>query len=102
MENLEVNFMFNVRVEYESTPIRHIAVQCPNCKKWFRGWEITEDNLRYAYEINFADSNVLFVKQNLVDYNMQINQILKKLDILPCTTDVYRKKKYGNRLLFLW
>ena len=46
--------MFNVRVEYESTPIRHIAVQCPNCKKWFRGWEITEDDLRYAYEINFA------------------------------------------------
>ena len=49
--------MFNVRVEYESTPIRHIAVQCPNCKKWFRGWEITEDDLRYDYEIDFAVFN---------------------------------------------
>ena len=39
---------FNVRVEYEPLPIRHIAVQCPNCKKWFRGWEITEDDLREA------------------------------------------------------
>lgn len=46
--------MFNVRVEYESTPIRHVAVQCPNCKKWFRGWEITEDELRYASDIHYA------------------------------------------------
>ena len=46
--------MFNVRVEYESTPIRHIAVQCPDCKKWFRGWEITKDSLSYSYEIGFA------------------------------------------------
>lgn len=46
--------MFNVRVEYESTPIRHIAVQCPECKKWFRGWEITEDELRYDSDIYYA------------------------------------------------
>ena len=46
--------MFNVRVEYESTPIRHIAVQCPECKKWFRGWEITEDELRYDSDIYHA------------------------------------------------
>ena len=49
--------MFNVRVEYESTPIRHIAVQCPKCNKWFYGWDITKDDLRYAYEINFAEFN---------------------------------------------
>lgn len=46
--------MFNVRVEYESTPIRHIAVQCPKCKKWFRGWEITEDELRYSSDIHYT------------------------------------------------
>lgn len=47
--------MFNVRVEYECTPIRHIAVQCPKCKKWFYGDDITKDDLRYDYEVNFAE-----------------------------------------------
>ena len=37
--------MFNVRVEYESTPIRHIAVQCPKCGKWFKGWDIVQDEM---------------------------------------------------------
>lgn len=46
--------MFNVRVEYECTPIRHIAVQCPDCKNWFRGWEITKDELRYSSDVNYA------------------------------------------------
>lgn len=51
--------MFNVRVEYESIPIRHIAVQCPDCGKWFCGWDIVDgkdvfDTLRYAHDINFA------------------------------------------------
>lgn len=32
----------NVRVVYEPTPIRHIAVQCPHCEKWFNGWDIVE------------------------------------------------------------
>lgn len=48
----------NVRVEYESTPIRHIAVQCPHCKKWFNGRDIFNGDwfkdLRYSYEINWA------------------------------------------------
>lgn len=46
--------MFNVRVEYESTPIRHIAVQCPSCENWFYGHDITDDSLWYGYEIGFA------------------------------------------------
>lgn len=45
---------FNVRVEYESTPIRHIAVQCPNCENWFHGSDITDDDLGYEYQIDFA------------------------------------------------
>lgn len=45
---------FNVRVEYECTPIRHIAVQCPKCKKWFYGSDITEDDLTYSYQIDIA------------------------------------------------
>lgn len=52
--------MFNVRVEYESTPIRHIAVQCPKCEKWFHGRDIVKgerplDALRYDYQINWAE-----------------------------------------------
>lgn len=46
--------MFNVRVEYESAPIRHIAVQCPGCKKWFRGCDITEDVLQNDCDVDFA------------------------------------------------
>ena len=51
--------MFNVRVEYESTPIRHIAVQCPKCNKWFHGWDIVKggnafDSLRYEHDISFV------------------------------------------------
>ena len=52
--------MFNVRVEYESTPIRHIAVQCPKCDKWFYGWSIVKakpscNALRYEHEIHWAE-----------------------------------------------
>ena len=48
--------MFNVRVEYERRPIRHIAVQCPNCGKWFHGWDILKgDDLRYDHHIDFAE-----------------------------------------------
>lgn len=52
--------MFNVRVEYESTPIRHIAVQCPECGKWFYGWDVVKgenafDVLRYAHDIDWAE-----------------------------------------------
>ena len=44
----------NVRVEYEATPIRHIAVQCPNCGRWFDGREITEDRLSFDHDIRKA------------------------------------------------
>lgn len=47
----------NVRVEYDPTPIRHIAVQCPDCKRWFYGWDIVDgefDDLMFDYQIYFA------------------------------------------------
>ncbi len=43
-----------VRVEYESRPIRHIAIQCPQCKSWFYGHDVTNDELQYDYDIRFA------------------------------------------------
>ncbi len=45
---------YNVRVEYECTPIRHISVQCPQCEKWFYGSDITDDDLCYSYQIDMA------------------------------------------------
>ena len=52
--------MFNVRVEYDTTPIRHIAVQCPKCGKWFKGWNIVKggktcNSLRYEHDINWTE-----------------------------------------------
>ena len=44
----------NVRVVYECTPIRHIAVQCPACEKWFEGSDITKDNLSFEHQIRYA------------------------------------------------
>ena len=47
----------NIKVEYDPTPIRHIAVQCPDCKKWFYGWDIVDggfEYLKYDYQIGFA------------------------------------------------
>lgn len=44
----------NFRVEFEPRQIRHIAVQCPYCHKWFYGHEISHDDLRFEYEIEFA------------------------------------------------
>lgn len=54
--------LFDVRVEYESAPIRNIAVQCPCCRKWFSGWDIVKtngkgifDSLRYEDDIKWAE-----------------------------------------------
>lgn len=45
----------NARVEYESTPIRHIAVQCPQCKNWFYGDDISKRDIRFDYHLSFMD-----------------------------------------------
>lgn len=46
---------FNVRVEYESKPVRHIAVQCPECRKWFHGFDITDKSISDEYDIYLAE-----------------------------------------------
>lgn len=46
----------NVRVEYELTPIRHFAVQCPKCNNWFNGREIVDDDdVMYTYQLSYVD-----------------------------------------------
>ena len=46
----------NFRIEYETRQIRHLAVQCPQCKKWFRGYDIVEehDDLESDYALLYA------------------------------------------------
>lgn len=44
----------NVRVEYEVTPIRHVAVQCPYCHKWFHGNEISDKPILDNIDLEFA------------------------------------------------
>ena len=41
----------NIRVEYELTPIRHLAVQCPECKSWFKQGDICLDYISYSYQL---------------------------------------------------
>lgn len=41
----------NVRIMYEPAPIRHIAVQCPNCNKWFNGRDIASRRFSTDYEL---------------------------------------------------
>ena len=43
----------NVRVEYESTPVRHLAIQCPHCQRWFHASDVTPEGvwIRFDYEI---------------------------------------------------
>ena len=43
-----------VEFEYEATPIRHLAVQCPDCEFWFHGYNIIEDECRYSYQLRGA------------------------------------------------
>ena len=48
------NKPYKVRVEFDPAPVRHIAVQCPFCEKWFYGYDITDDELTYDYQIGRA------------------------------------------------
>ena len=46
----------NVRVKYGLRPIHHIAVQCPNCLRWFNGNEIIDDDvIKYESQMEYVD-----------------------------------------------
>lgn len=44
----------NMRVEFDPTPVRHVAVQCPYCQKWFYGHDITDDEIQFEYQLDMA------------------------------------------------
>ena len=43
----------NMKAEFESTPIRHVSIQCPYCQKWFYGHDVTPSGtwLSYDYQL---------------------------------------------------
>lgn len=41
----------NIKIEYESTPIRSIAIECPECKNWFYGSDICKENVSFDYQL---------------------------------------------------
>ena len=43
-----------IRVEYDATPVRHAAAQCPACERWFRARDITKDRIDYDFQIRMA------------------------------------------------
>lgn len=46
--------IINFRVEFDPTPIRHVAVRCPECFRWFRGNDITNDSLHDNVDLKYA------------------------------------------------
>lgn len=46
------NQSIKVRVEFDPTPIRHLAIECPQCKNWFNSADICEETIVYDYELN--------------------------------------------------
>lgn len=44
----------NVKIMYDPTPIRHIAVQCPSCDRWFNGRDIADNDITYDYDLHSA------------------------------------------------
>ena len=89
----------NVRVELESTPIRHIAVQCPHCNKWFCGWDIVKggrafDILRYADDINWVEFECPVCREEFggVQHREKVN-IQEVGSSEECYADCLKKKE---------
>lgn len=41
-----------VAVEFDPTPIRHMAIQCPKCERWFKHYDIANEDINYDSDIN--------------------------------------------------
>lgn len=90
--------MFNVRVEYESTPIRHIAVQCPKCEKWFRGWDIVKGErpfnaLKYDHDINFAEFKCPVCENEFGGFDRDDKANIKEVDYPAVYEECLEKKE---------
>ena len=41
-----------VAVEFDPTPIRHMAIQCPKCHRWFNRHDIANDDIDFDSDID--------------------------------------------------
>jgi predicted RNA-binding Zn-ribbon protein involved in translation (DUF1610 family) len=98
--------MFNVKVEYESTPIRHIAVQCPVCGKWFNGRDIVKgeqpfDVLRYSHDINWAEFKCPVCGEEFGGLQHNDNANIKEVEYPEVYDGCLEKKKLGHKTTIL-
>lgn len=85
----------NVRIEYEPTTIRHIAVQCPKCGKWFKGKDLTKDRLYYEHDINYAQFECPSCGNNFTAYRefMSMEVSVEEVDYPNVYKDCLQKKE---------
>jgi C4-type Zn-finger protein len=50
----KTNDVINMRVEYETRPVRKFSVQCPSCNNWFKGNEIADRWVTNEIDLSFA------------------------------------------------
>ena len=50
-----LNQTVNIKAEYEVPPIIHLAVQCPDCKNWFRSEDILDKDVCYESALYYAE-----------------------------------------------
>lgn len=41
-----------VAVEFDPTPIRHMAIQCPKCHRWFNRHDIANEDIDFDSDID--------------------------------------------------
>lgn len=64
-----------IKANFDPAPIRHLAIQCPECNNWFIGNDILENTIYYAYEI--SGSSCLCPKCNtsfIISINSDIDE----------------------------
>jgi hypothetical protein len=79
---------------YDPAPIRHIAVQCPDCERWFNGRDVCGRELVYDYELYQTQftcpvcGKVFGPDDNSVNRNVIIEECDRHSDVYK---DIYKK-----------
>jgi len=81
-----------IRVEYDPAPIRHIAVRCPRCERWFRGYDITNDELSYEYQIFSAEFDCPVCGEHFKAYDYP-NVTVEEIDYPDVYKDCLERKE---------
>lgn len=79
----------NIRLEYELTPIRHLAVQCPECKSWFKQGDICLDYISYSYQLFSTQYTCPKCNFDFKAYDINIEECFNSKEVYR---DVSKKK----------